>query len=622
MQQAEASTPGQTVPKHGPTGEQRSLPRRMVELLRRLAEACDSTIPSSWIRTEAPASLLLFAIWLLPFMGAGMVRAVVGGSTEVGLVVALLGEVLLAATFLAQRRAASPAERSARTVKAAAIFVGLTLVAWCWKLFYSRDMGSLVANYGLDGGSHVGYRRQFIESDPSTYFGFVSLYSVTHLLDRLLPPRPAVSFAIAFYSTLATVAVAPLVAMVTVLQNMETSAKVRLAGMAAFAVVWVFALQSFVVPVLANIQADGFYGQLFGFLPFALVWLAVVLLKPRLLRVIWAGLAVVLCRFTYGLNLPDALIACGTLWLFDSVKSRRRLIPLAIGGGAIVAALLGYRALIPSFKNGGYVEVYPFADALRTMREAVLAVGLYGIVTALAAGRAGRAVPDPPMAVSRALRWPVLLAFVSLVSSELFRRIPRAESYYVLKHPQMPLVWLAAAACIALGHVTALTLTGRGHVAIVGLGLAMTLVLGRLSSQADRTFTELRAELEDRNAPPPHTRLRPLVDKKTWDFIQTTLNTQHKKFGGYVSRDFPVAHFLNAWMGFQNQYQLFVAPAPTPNTCVFWDHPEDDPNYTYHPNVAALEASRSSLEADPLKRCETVKEPWSVNPRTLCSRCF
>src|SRR3569833_1338431 len=101
------------------------------------------------------------------------------------------------------RRRAPPPAAAARTIKIAGLVIGVALIGWSCRLLYSRDMGALVAYYGFDGGSHIGYRRLFVNTDPHTYFGFVSLYSVTHLLDRLLPLIPGTSFAIAFYSTLA-----------------------------------------------------------------------------------------------------------------------------------------------------------------------------------------------------------------------------------------------------------------------------------------------------------------------------------------------------------------------------------------------------------------------------------
>lgn len=612
---------------NGVTTEQRPraahpLRQRATEALRTVAEACDWTIPSSWLRPGAPLSLLLFGMWLLPFMGAGIVRTVTGVTIETGFFAALPLEILLGLTFCARRRGPRPAA-TARAITIAGLLVGLALIGWSFRLLYSRDMGALVAYYGFDGGSHIGYRRLFVNTDPHTYFGFVSLYSVTHLLDRLLPLVPGTSFAIAFYSTLAVVAVAPLIVVVALLQGMAVPPRTRAAGVATFSITWLFALRSFVIPILGNMQADGFYGHLFGLLPVALIWLADVLFRPRLLRLLWMGAALVLCRFTYGLNLPDALCTCGALWLFDALGGRRRLIPVLAGAGAIAAAIVGWVALTASFRHGGYVEVYPFQDAASTMRIAVLTLAVYGVLAAHPGGAEKAAAPDDAsMNLSTAIRWPVLFAFVALVSLQGFLRVPAVETYYVIKHSLVPLVFLAAAACICLAHAMALAATANRRAAVALAGLTMAVVIGHLAERTDRIFTDLREELDERNLPPPHAKLRPLVDRHTWNFIHSTLTTKHKTFGGYMSRDFPVAHFLNAWLGFDSQLQEFVAPAPKPGTCVFWDHPEDDPTFTYQPSLNVLNVTRSLLEAEPTKHCESYTADWWVKPRTLCYRCY
>lgn len=602
----------------------RSPPRRRVsEFLKLVADVCDHHPPPEWLRPGTPLVLLLFAGWLLPFMGAGIVRTLTGVSTEVGLIIATPIELLVAATFLARRRRPHRPDGAARALQAAGVLVGVLLVGWAWRLLYSRDMGALVAYYGLDGGSHVGFRRLFVERDPHTYFGFVTLYAATHLLDRFLPLIPGTSLALAFYSTLAIVVVAPLIATVAVLQETRAARGARLAGLTAFSLTWLFALRGFVIPILGNMQADGAYAHLFGFLPVALVWLADVLLEPRLLRLLWVGLALVLYRFTYGLNLPDLVLTCGALWLFDALRARRRVIPLFAGAGAITAAGIGYRALAPSFRAGGYTEVYPLEALVPLMSTAVLVLGVYGVVSAFATDPGqGGASAQAPMGPSRAIRLPVLFAFVALVAFDLFKTIPRVESYYLLKHPLMPLVWLSAAACVSVGHVMTLAWTGRRRTVVLVTGLALILLVGRLSDATDQVFAVMRAELEERNAPPPHPKLRPLVDEETWRFIDATLRNQHKTFGGLMSRDFPVAHFLNAWLGFHTQDQLFVAPKPTPGTCVFWTQLADDPTFTFHPAPFPLEVTRNALNADALKQCETYKAAWSVNKRTLCSRCY
>jgi hypothetical protein len=577
-----------------------------------------------WARPGAPVSLLVLGAWLHPFMGAGVVRTLAGWSMAVGFVVALGAELLLGAMFLARpSREGDAPDATARALKRAGLLVGLAMVGWAFSLLYNRGLGGQPAFFGVDGGSHVAFRRMFVKSDPKVYAGFVSLYSATHLLDRLLPLGPTGSFALAFYATVAVVVVAPIVAMVTLLQGRPEAREARLVGLGAFAIAWSLTLKSFGLPLLSNMQVDGFYGHFFGFLPFALVWLADVLLRPVALRILWTGLAVMVCRFTYGLNLADLLLACGGLWLFDLVAARRRAIPLLAAAGAIGAGFVAYRNLGPVFVAGGYVEVYDLELLLKMMRPVILILGAYGLADALWGARAPESPGRlPGLKLLRAIRLPLVFALVGVLALEQLSKIPACENYYRLKYPMMPLVWLGAAGCLAIGYVTLVAVARTTRPVLAVAGITAILGMGYLSAGLDGIFTSLQVELAERNAPPPHARLRPLVDPDTWKTIATTLHADSKAFGGYISSDYPTAHFLNSMLEFDTLAQLFVPPNVTPGHCVFWTHREDDVPFAWTPQRASTEATRAQLEADPLKLCQTFEPRWTVAPRSLCHRCY
>src|SRR3569623_2080677 len=216
---------------------------------------------------------------------------------------------------------------SRRLLQIGGVSIGLLIVAWACSLLYSDDMGALAVYYGPDGGTHIAIRRLFVESDPKVYAGFVSLYAVMDLLERILSLVPPGSLVLS--------------------QGRRGQRGPRLAGLAAFSIAWCWCLKRLALPVLSNIQVDGFYAHFFGFLPLALRWVADVLFRPTLLRLFWVGLGVLLLRFTYGLNLGDVLITCGIVWLFDAVGSRRRVLPLLAGLGALGAGIVAYLKLAP-----------------------------------------------------------------------------------------------------------------------------------------------------------------------------------------------------------------------------------------------------------------------------------
>lgn len=592
--------------------------------LRRLAAACDPDTRGSWFRPGLPIALLLFGAWLLPLMGAGAIRYLTGSSTEVGLAVALVAGALLVVMLRARpKMVASDLGKDQKNLQRMGWVLGVVFAGWALSVFYSRDMGAMPAYYGMDAGSHVWFRDLFINSDRTSYFGFNSLYSVTHLLDRLLPGPPTRSWSLAFYATVAVVAVTPLIAMVAVLQSPQVDQKARVAGLAIFAAAWCFILHRLALPLLANMQVDGFFAHLFGFLPFALVWITDLSCRPRLVRLVAVGLAIVVCRFTYGLNLGDLLVTCGCLWLIDAWGARRRPILLLAGVAAVGGAIVAYLNLAPMFKVGGYVEGYDFNSFVNAIGAGALLLGAYTVIEAWAArGVSARGEPRLPAGLASVVRFPILLALVSAIAAGRFWQMPGRESYYPLKYPMMPAVWLGGAACVVIGQITARALSRVGRRLQALAGIITIIGVIRLADGVDLLFAPLQAELAERNGQRPHPKLRPLVDEQVWNDIQTTLRSQRKAFGGFVSHDYTVSHFLNLVTGFQKLLPLYVSPATSPGHCVFWTHAPDDVAFAWHPAPAAVEADRAALEADPAKSCQSHQVPWSLTPRELCHRCY
>jgi len=562
-------------------------------------------------------------------MLAGVVRYVTTLRLDASLALAVAMVLLLVAIMWARPRGPLPRESGAarRLLQTAGAAVGVALTAGTALALFSPDLGALAVYYGPDGGTHMAIRHVFVESDAKVYAGFVSLYAATGLLDRFFALAPPGSLTLAFYSTVAVVVVVPVIAMVTLLQSRLGQRGPRLVGLAVFSIGWWWCLQSVVLPVLSNIQVDGFYAHFFGFLPLALLWVTDVLFRPTLLRIFWSGLAVMLLRFTYGLNLGDALVACGGLWLFDAMGARRRLVPLLAGVGAVTAGIVAYVNLAPVFVMGGYVEGYPYKDLPKIVTAVVMALAVYAFADAWAGARMVQGTSlrsDGEMAVGllRIIRLPLAVALVSLLAYQRLLKIPKVETYYLLKYQLMPMVFVTAAASIALGYSAFLLLRGRFHpflgIAIGGLLFA----LGIASVHTGAVFEVWRQELAERNGPLPHTKLRPLVDSYIWKTIDTILRRERKAFGGFVSADFPAGHFLNAWMGFDKMWQVFYAPDNSTGHCVFWTHAGDDAPGLWNPDRGALEAARSRLEADPAKVCSTYDPPWGTALHSICHRCY
>jgi hypothetical protein len=557
-------------------------------------------------------------------MGAGIVRYLTGVSTEVGLPVALgAGALVVALLRTGPRMAAGALGGTTRELQLTGLLIGAVMVIWAIVSFHSSDVGAMPTYFGCDAGSHVGYRDLFIDSDRKSYFGFISLYSATHLLERVLPGPPTLAWAAAFYPAVAMVVVVPVIAMVALLQSERAPVRARLIGLAVFATAWCLVLRRLALPLLANMEMDGFFGHLFGFLPFGLVWIADVVVRPRLLRLMMVAMGVALCRFTYGLNLADLLVTCGCLWLADAWGARRKPLFLLAGVGAIGASIVAYVNLAPMFKVGGYVEVYDLERFVTSLWIAALVLGAYAALDAGSRWRLRLAgEPLVPSGLSSVVRFPIILALASVVALGRFSMIPRCENYYRLKYPMMPAVWLAAAACIVMGQVVTRTVSRSGRPLQALAGIAAIIAIVHVADRTDPLLATLQAELAERNGPPPHPRVRPLLDVDVWNDVHSTLRSEGKAFGGLVSRDYPVARFLNAVMRFQKLTQVYAAPDPTPGHCVFWTHAQDDVPFAWNPNPAAVDASRGALEADPAKICRAHHPTWTPVARELCHRCY
>ena len=612
-----------------PSGGSSALPSgnmtaRVSRLLRSVASACDRVAPASWFRSGTPLPLLVFPLWLVPFMLAGVVRYLTRLGMGVSLAVAVALLVGLAATLWVRPRVPATApDAEAKLLQRMGGLLGLVMVLWTFSLLYSRDMGAMAAYFGPDGGTHIASRRTFADSDPKVYAGFISLYAATALLDRMLSLAPPGSLTYAFYSSAAAVVVVPIVAMVGLLQGRLGQRAPRLVGLAAFSLAWFWCVRSIVLPVLSNMQVDGFYAHFFGFLPFALVWMVDVLFRPTVLRIFWTGLAVLLCRFTYGLNLPELLLTCGVLWLADAARSRRRVLPLLAGAGAAVAGIVAYANLAPVFRLGGYIEAYDYISLPPLAITAVVALAAFCAVDLLPDGRSYREEPAPTPRLLRLVRLPLVCAAISLLGYEQFlRKMPHVETYYLLKYQLMPAIFLAGVACIAIGYGAFLAMSGGARPVLAVVAVAAIFVLGTVAVGASNVFPVWQKEFAERNEPKPHPKLRPLVDPEIWKTVQTTLSAEHKAFGGLISADFVTSHFLNTWMGFAQMWQVFYPPNVTPGHCAFWTRQADDNPTLWNPDRAGVEAARLALEADPQKVCRTYDAPWSAAPHTICRRCY
>jgi hypothetical protein len=590
-------------------------------LFERLVGLCDAkpVPPRAWLAPETPLTLLAAIAVLAPFMASGAIRAV----THLGLGVALLPGTLVTllacATLRPHWAAKSAAASEGQRVRlACGTSVAILVAAWSVQLLYVPAFDGMPILNAWDAGTHVALRNRFVWSKPDEYAGFVSFYALTSFFERIARTNPFRSFEVAVYASVAAFMAVPMVIASAAVSRAAASRRAYALGFIAATVTWIFCARRFGLPLIHSIQADGFFPHVFGFLPLGFVWMADALVVPLLLRLFWVGLGLLACRFTYGLNLADLLATLALLLAADSLRARWRILPLVGAAGAAGAAWIAYQKLLPLFGLAGYVEVYDVARLRAIVLRGAAIVASY----AAAAWMTGtRRLPRDNLL--QAIRLPVVFATFSAVAVGKFL-LRSGQHYYAIKYPLLPFVLLLAAASVAVGHAAA-KLCAAGPLrpsAVVAIGLLAA--LSAMADDPDQLFSQLQRTFEERaTGRPPFVSLRPLADLEAWSRITGVLRQRRSAFGGYVSSNFYLAHFMNASLGHGTYLQEFVPPDETPGHCVFWVDKHDDLYTTPDvPKREGLEPARQALARDPAGQCAKYAVAWSPRPRSLCFRCY
>jgi hypothetical protein len=584
---------------------------------------------TSWLLPEGSRLVFVCILPFLPFMGAGIVRTTTGWSIKAGFCLALGVELVGIVALAALAKTGLPKQAllgSDRWLRRAALILAAGFAILAIKDLYNPALYGMPTYLGCDGGSHIGYRAQFVRTNPQEYAGFISLYSATYLLERIFGIRSFRSIEFAFYLSVFIATVTPVIVGSAALRGRAFSLRAKVIGLGAFAFAWCVALEGIVLPLLNNIEIDGFYAHFFSFLPLGLIWLLDVMIVPFVVRLLTLAMALALLRFTYGLNLPDTLVAVSVILLAEVLQARgksRKALAFLAAIVLAVGAKVGYDALAPIFLLSGYVGTFDFKAIIDVVWLASGAIAIFLLVELMttpswdeSSGWAGGT------ALVRAIRFPVLLALVSVLGLRHFLEHARSP-YYPTKYSLVPLAWLSAAACVTIGYGAARIAEWKSSPwssllaigAVASLGYLYTYPLTRVLEEAQSQFAE-------RKGPPPFGRFRPLGDPEVWDRIDRVLGEERKSFGGLVSLDNPVAHFLNASLGHDGPAQIFVPPQTAPGYCAFWVHLDDEPGFTWSPTPQKVEEARQALEANPAKHCEVYPALWTPLPRSLCHACY
>ncbi len=477
---------------------------------------------------------------------------------------------------------------------------------------------------GWDGGSHVAFRRKFVSSNPAEYHGFVSLYSLTYWLERILATDAFRSFEIAYYINTATYAILP-VTLALVLVRKHEGRWGTVLGTGAILGASLFFLSKIGLPLFHYNQAAAFYSHLFVIVPMAILWGADALTLKEPLRILGILFALGACRYTYGLNFPDALLAAALVVAMPSRRVQNYWIHALFVVALIGAAIAGYIALAPRFEIFGGMTIFQLDLAVAAHVGGVVVAATYILLRHHAAA----GIPDPSLArLIRFVRFPLIFALVSTVAFSIYRGGEPKQDYYLAKY-QFTTALLLAAVYVVIATDAALVIARLLHsrplrrqaAAWLSLLVAGVLLVGS-GKLAAKTFQIYRKGYNERvnQTKPPFTLLTALVDVEAMARIKSILAAKKSRFGGYLTTYFPRFNFMNATLNHHSGVQEFFAPDPTPGRCVFWVAPEHD--IEMGGSVAVLQKHRDQIIAEGGSTCATYSVRWKATPQSLCHRCF
>jgi hypothetical protein len=577
---------------------------------------------AEWLRRGFPPLLGWLLLLATPFALSGVIRTITGLGIAAALAVALL--VTTACAILVFRTV--PPRRADRARDLAVTGALIVLAVLAAVALYNRHFGGAVvlANSGIpDAGNHVLQQHDFVERSPDGYFGFVSQYAFVEWLKRLLRLDDFWGFLVASYAGVVVYALAGLAAAATALERFRTTERraywIGFAAACATSLV----LLAVALPFLHYHHSEGFFPPLFGILPLVALWLTDGLTRVRWLRLSASLFVLAVYRYTYGLNLPDVMVALAVIALIEAAGAGERLVrwgavavALALGFGAFKAA----RLLATGFHREGPFQPYDVG---------VVVGAEWGFVAALVAATwlPGARSLLAGSGVARWMRLPILLGLINALFMTLVAKPPSGQDYYYLKTNLHAFVLLLSATVVAAAalssgwavrgrvHGVEARLVARALVPMVALALA-TFFLGRGLAVYWPSFRE-RAF----GAPPYH-QLQPLVDLHAWRRIRRTLDEKHARFGGYLTSYYPVFNFMNASFDYWNGGIRFFygnPPALQPGYCVFWEG--GTPQQRLEPDFPQRWRAEE-LSRDERRTCVGYQAPW--NPamnRTLCWIC-
>ncbi|MCO6430376.1 MAG: hypothetical protein J5J00_05895 [Deltaproteobacteria bacterium] len=416
-----------------------------------------------------------------------------------------------------------------------------TLAAYA-TYFWITDLQLQTIGNG-DAAFHVEYLNRFINKKPDAYHGFTSYYTLTHLIQYF----GGLEIFDAHYVALSLSYLALCMALLALFRDYWGS-PVSPIAIAAVAICTIAVSALWLVPIHSQFMLQGGLAHCFGaFIPIVFV-LFYSIADSMWGRLIIISFFVAATRFTYGLNLGDALFVGGVLALVEAraerKKGRPKLSALALlfSAAMLVAALYAYSEIFKIIGKGGASTKINLNILWVSYSLLILTVGSLPYLLKNNLSPLQRRIAVSTLSV---------LA-VTLAAQLIYRLLGKKAKYYMMKY----VFYSNFVAFFAIAAVFWMIVRYKKYRFALPAGLAIVLYLAAFSPY-----------IEDFKR-----RKSPLVNEQEWYFIKNTIESRRKQFGGAIIPSWPAYRYIHARYGRPKSLKTLLngRVMSKPGYCIFY----------------------------------------------------
>ncbi|MCB0347074.1 MAG: hypothetical protein KDD66_18280 [Bdellovibrionales bacterium] len=473
---------------------------------------------------------------------------------------------------------------------------------------------------GGDAGNHVHWGREFLDRNPAIYHGLVYFYSMTYWSSLFGLDDSFSVFRAAFYLT----SILSLFIVSVLAVEICSSDSKRIQAVSTLLLVALFALpaERIIFPSFHYLQADGFYPQVASISVLLLAAAFYVLTEPRLLRVTLLLSGVVMYRYSYALNLGDALIASAVVLAIEAKsepKSSLSKMYATLSVGAVLLALYCYSRLLPVIELEGAIITVDHNLILKGLL--MLCVGM------LAAIFSANHITPVSRRLLRLLWFTSSYVFSGVIFQIFYKLYGPSDDYYLQKYFYHETVLSVCAVIIAAAVLLpelVHSLQGRSKLKTAAISASLIFAFFGMWS-INTALQPIRVSYQERAAKVSSAKtLMPLSDPFVLEKVTESLNKTGKSFGGFLTPIWPESNFVNSDLGLYGQLSFYRTgkAGKDDGRCVFWmSAPHDLAEFKRVGGSALLKRLNKLADLHGVRKV-SYSVPWSTVRQELSSVCF